>query len=93
MSRDACHADERAALTATITLPYRSAASAAQAIGPSSDSLGEPQCCRRCHIYPYPTYGGVGTASGGLQAARRLATSPRSYEQAPSRGGRIEEVM
>ena len=24
--------------------------------------------------YQYPTYGGVGTASGGLQGARRLAT-------------------
>ena len=23
--------------------------------------------------YPYPTYGGVGPASGGLQGARRLA--------------------
>ena len=23
--------------------------------------------------YPYPTYGGVGTASGGLQGARRLS--------------------
>ena len=26
--------------------------------------------------YPYPTYGGVGTASGGLQGARRLAYDP-----------------
>ena len=27
-------------------------------------------------MYPYPTYGGVGTASGGLQGARRLAYDP-----------------
>ena len=26
--------------------------------------------------YPYPTYSGVGTASGGLQGARRLAYDP-----------------
>ena len=26
--------------------------------------------------YHYPTYGGVGTASGGLQGARRLAYDP-----------------
>ena len=28
------------------------------------------------YIYPYPTYGGVGPASGGLQGARRLAYDP-----------------
>ena len=27
-------------------------------------------------MYPYPTYGGVGPASGGLQGARRLAYDP-----------------
>ena len=39
------------------------------------------------YIYPYPTYGGVETASGGLQAARRLATSPRSCIQDPGAEG------
>ena len=33
--------------------------------------------------YPYPTYGGVGTASGGLQGARRLTYDPSriGYDQ------------
>ena len=31
-------------------------------------------------IHPYPTYGGVGTASGGLQGPRRLAYDPVTLE-------------
>ena len=32
------------------------------------------------YMYPYPTYGSVGPASGGLQGARRLAYDPDPLE-------------
>ena len=37
------------------------------------------------YTYPYPTGGGVGTASGGLPCARRLATG--SYSPIGECGG------
>ena len=37
--------------------------------------------------YPYPTYGGVGPASGGLQGARRLAYDPDPVEPDQVRKG------
>ena len=36
----------------------------------------ETETAKTPTTYPYPTYGGVGTASGGLQGARRLAYDP-----------------
>ena len=39
------------------------------------------------YTYPYPTNGGVGTASGGLKGARRLAYDPGILDEYPTSGG------